>query len=139
MSFLTMECPITPSPTRLFAANFSYSPPKKPSSSSSSSSWFSPVYSTPPPARRPSPSLYPPTQLYSSYLLTNVPLAIAWHERIWPNTARDYTSATARFHWFIITGGLLLFSFAVANSIPFFGAFQVRSHRMAATCAYDSV
>jgi vesicular inhibitory amino acid transporter len=62
--------------------------------------------------------------LYSSYLLTNVPLAIAWHERIWPSTARDYTSAKARFHWFIITSGLLLFSFAVANSIPFFGAFQ---------------
>lgn len=62
--------------------------------------------------------------LYSSYLLTNVPLAIAWHERIWPETARDYSSAKAKFHWFIITTGLLLFSFAVANSIPFFGAFQ---------------
>eukprot|EP00040_Diaphanoeca_grandis_P004231 m.27660 g.27660 ORF g.27660 m.27660 type:complete len:451 (+) comp15786_c1_seq1:172-1524(+) len=62
--------------------------------------------------------------LFSSYLLTQVPLGIAWHERIFPQTARDYTSARARLHWLLITVGLLCFSYVVANAIPFFAAFQ---------------
>lgn len=62
--------------------------------------------------------------LLCSYLLSNVPLAIAWHEKIWPATARDFVSAKSRLHWFIMTMSLLVFSFLVGNAIPFFGDFQ---------------
>lgn len=62
--------------------------------------------------------------VFTSYLLTNVPLALAVHQRIAPQTARDFTSFRARVHWFLLTSTLLLFSFIVANAIPFFSAFQ---------------
>lgn len=62
--------------------------------------------------------------LFSSYLLTNVPLALAWHERLAPETARDFESFRGRLHWFALTGGILTFAFIVANAIPFFGSFQ---------------
>jgi amino acid permease len=62
--------------------------------------------------------------VFTSYLLTNVPLAMALHERIAPETSRDFTSMRARVHWLLLTSALLAFSFVVANAIPFFGAFQ---------------
>jgi len=62
--------------------------------------------------------------LFSSYLLTNVPLALALHSVLFPATALDFTGFRGRVHWFLITGALLGFSFVVANAIPFFGSFQ---------------
>ena len=62
--------------------------------------------------------------VFTSYLLTNVPLALALHERIAPETSRDFTSLRSRVHWLLLTSALLAFSFVVANAIPFFGAFQ---------------
>jgi len=62
--------------------------------------------------------------LFSAYLLTNVPLALAWHQRLIPSTARDFTGLKAKVHWFFLTFSILIFSFLVANAIPFFGSFQ---------------
>eukprot|EP00038_Savillea_parva_P024879 m.45379 g.45379 ORF g.45379 m.45379 type:complete len:481 (-) comp6644_c0_seq1:38-1480(-) len=62
--------------------------------------------------------------LFSSYLLTNVPLALAIHEAVDPDTCRDFNGWRGRIVWFIITGLLLAFSYVVANAIPFFGSFQ---------------
>eukprot|EP00037_Helgoeca_nana_P015155 m.141856 g.141856 ORF g.141856 m.141856 type:complete len:467 (+) comp22887_c0_seq1:244-1644(+) len=62
--------------------------------------------------------------LFSSYLLTNVPLALAIHQALAPATARDFVGWRGRVHWFLITAVLLGFSYIVANAIPFFGSFQ---------------
>jgi hypothetical protein len=51
--------------------------------------------------------------LYSAYLLTNVPLALAWHQRLAPATARDFTGFKAKVHWFLLTSAILIFSFLV--------------------------
>lgn len=55
--------------------------------------------------------------LFSSYLLTNVPLALAIHEAVAPGTAREFSGWKGRVHWFMITGILLGFSFIVAKCV----------------------
>ena len=63
--------------------------------------------------------------MYSAYLLTNIPLAIAWQERFLGTSPLSDHSFKSRFHWFLLTGGILVFSYLTANAIPFFAAFQV--------------
>jgi len=58
-----------------------------------------------------------------SYILMNQPLSNALHAMVSPSTLLD-RSKKGRLVWFGITFTLLLFSFWVANAIPFFSAFQ---------------
>jgi len=75
--------------------------------------------------------------LFSAYLLTNVPLAIAWQERFFGTSPLSDHSFKSRFHWFILTGGILVFSYLTANAIPFFAAFQVNRPALSRVQCHD--
>ena len=59
-----------------------------------------------------------------SYILTNQPLASKFHAIVSPDTFLDYVSWRGRLYWMLITSALLIFSFLLANAIPFFSTFQ---------------
>eukprot|EP00041_Stephanoeca_diplocostata_P019864 m.432789 g.432789 ORF g.432789 m.432789 type:complete len:457 (-) comp21414_c1_seq6:171-1541(-) len=62
--------------------------------------------------------------LISAYLLTNIPLAIAFHD-IWDfENSRDHTSWKGRLQWLVINACILTFGFVMTNLVPNFKAFQ---------------
>lgn len=58
-----------------------------------------------------------------SYLITSQPLCNHIHASLWPHTVNDY-GMQGKQHWFLLTMGFLVFSYVIANVIPFFSAFQ---------------
>ena len=56
-------------------------------------------------------------------MLTVQPLCEQLHRKIWPKTVVDPGWRGQR-HWFFLQGVMLVFSFLVANAVPFFADFQ---------------
>jgi len=58
-----------------------------------------------------------------SYLISAQPLTFRIHEFLFPLTVHKF-DFKSKVHWFIITCMILMFSYVVANLIPFFSDFQ---------------